>query len=365
VKALLYSRVFPPATGGMERFAEDVAEWLAITGHEVTVVTRKNDHDAADGARPYRVLRGPSAGELRRVLRWADVVHVNGLSIRGIAASILARRPCVVTHAGHQAVCPTGLAWTEQGCGAGPPRGPCRACPARTVVGWAKVATHRRAAQRAQANICVSHYLADRLDLPASKAIYNPVANRAFAARAQGNSQVGLLVFAGRLVAEKGLDLLLRALALVPEAALDIVGEGPMRKPWQVLTEELGLAHRVRFCGASGFEGVAEAYARAAAVCVPSLWEEPFGYAAAEAMGMGRAVVATPRGALPELLDERRGFIAEEATPAALARVLEQTLGDDAARRESGVRAREFARRELAIDTVGPKYLAVYEKAMA
>ena len=60
-------------------------------------------------------------------------------------------------------------------------------------------------------------------------------------------------------------------------------------------------------------------YADAAVVCVPSAWQEPFGYAAAEAMAMGRAVVATPSGALRELLGDGRGFVAAAPTSDALA----------------------------------------------
>ena len=77
-----------------------------------------------------------------------------------------------------------------------------------------------------------------------------------------------------------------------------------------------------------------ELYADAAVVCVPSAWQEPFGYAAAEAMAMGRAVVATPSGALPELLADGRGFVAAElSTREALAGHCDEALEDGGRRR--------------------------------
>jgi glycosyltransferase involved in cell wall biosynthesis len=209
--------------------------------------------------------------------------------------------------------------------------------------------------------VTVSRYLERRLRLPRSLTIYNPVSSAVFGARAPGPGDDSLVGFAGRLVAEKGLDLLLRAIALVPEARLEVAGDGPLRDDWLALADRLGIAGRVRFVGALPFEHVAELYARAAVVCVPSAWDEPFGYAAAEAMAMERPVVATPNGALVELLADGRGFLGHQATPEALASELARALGDDRARAEVASRAHAYAAAELAIDALGDRYLQVYQ----
>jgi len=193
--------------------------------------------------------------------------------------------------------------------------------------------------------------------------IYNPVSDGAFKAELGSHQLDDVVVFAGRLVAEKGLDVLLHALAILPGVRLRIAGEGPMRSVWQRLAAEIGVDDRAEFLGAKSLAGLGELYADATVVCVPSAWQEPFGYVAAEAMAMGRAVVATPSGALPELLADDRGFVAAAPNPRALATTLEEALGDAYRRRTVERKARDFALNDLSIDSVGPKYEAIYQAA--
>lgn len=358
----MYSRVFPPAVGGMERFAADVAGWLAAAGHRVVVVTQtKGEGPGEEDA--YRVLRQPTMATALRAVRSADVVHVNGLSLRGIALARAAGTPTVVTHAGHQAVCPTGLAWVAgRPCTAGPRLGPCATCPARGITGWGKVRSHRSGAVIADRNVAVSRYLRRRVGIRDADVIYNPVSERAFAQTATGPGGEALVAFAGRLVAEKGVGLLLRAIEQVPGVRLAVAGDGPVRAELERLALDLGLARRVRFLGSVAFPAVAELYARAAAVCVPSTWNEPFGYSAAEAMAIGRAVVATPRGALTELLEDGRGFLADGASTKDLAQAVRDALEDESVRVEAGCRARAFARDHLHVDATACRYQDIYRQ---
>src|SRR5205823_5351870 len=170
---------------------------------------------------------------------------------------------------------------------------------------------------------------------PASLAIYNPVARR-IASGSSSSTGDSMVAFAGRLVAEKGFDLLLRALKLTPGARVEVAGDGPLRVEWERLAETLELRGRATFHGTLTPNGVAELYSRAALVCVPSLCDEAFGYAAAEAMALGNAVVATPRGAFRELLSDGRGFLATDCTPAALAASLRYVLENHEAREQAG-----------------------------
>ena len=138
------------------------------------------------------------------------------------------------------------------------------------------------------------------------------------------------MAFAGRLVAEKGLDVLLRATrARCRTRELLVVGDGPMMPAYRDLVEELSLSLRVSFLGSQPFDGVAEAYARASVVCVPTVCEEAFGFAAAEAMAMRRPLVVTPSGALAELCADGRGFVADDRSPQALAVTLRKALADE------------------------------------
>ncbi len=350
----------------MERFAEDLADWMASRGHLVTVMTHTHAAHDVDGGRPYRVIRESRSPVMASVLGSVDVVHVNGLSLKGIAGALLSRRRPVVTHQGHQAICPTGLAWSRDArCDiAVKAAARCTVCPQKGPAGRAKVRIHRAGAAAAMVNVCISQYLSERANVPRSVTIYNPVADKAFKAEVGSHQRDDVIVFAGRLVAEKGLDVLLHAVAMLPGVRLRIAGDGPMRSVWQRLAAEIGVGDRAEFLGAISFDELGELYANAAVVCVPSAWEEPFGYAAAEAMAMGRAVVATPSGALRELLADGRGFVAAAPTPEALARILHEALEDIGGRVAVERQARDFALSDLSMECVGPKYEALY-KAVA
>jgi glycosyltransferase involved in cell wall biosynthesis len=224
------------------------------------------------------------------------------------------------------------------------------------------VVAHRTACRRVTSNVTVSEYLSSRLGLPNPRMIYNPIAQSAFDAATTAPGEDGLITFAGRLVAEKGVDVLLRALEYLPEARLQIVGDGPMALRYRDLTRKLGLSLRVSFLGAQSFNGVADAYARAAVVCVPTLCEEAFGFAAAEAMTMGRPLVVTPSGALVELSADGRGFVATSRDPESLADALRHALGDLDERLVRARRAHAFAAERFDVNTVGRSYEAVYRE---
>ncbi len=107
------------------------------------------------------------------------------------------------------------------------------------------------------------------------------------------------LLFAGQLIRGKGLQLLLRAMAVMrSQRTLDVVGSGNMEPRLKELAAKLGVAPRVRW---RGFQPDASAWMRAAqCVVVPSFWQEPYGLVAAEAAALGRQVVAFAVGGLPE-----------------------------------------------------------------
>lgn len=93
------------------------------------------------------------------------------------------------------------------------------------------------------------------------------------------------LGYVGRLAEEKGVDLLLRAMADEPHATLDIVGDGPEKHALEKRAERLGLGHRVRFLGRR--KDVAQFYRQIDALVLPSRALDPFGMVVAEAMALG------------------------------------------------------------------------------
>jgi glycosyltransferase involved in cell wall biosynthesis len=105
------------------------------------------------------------------------------------------------------------------------------------------------------------------------------------------------LLCCGRIDSRKGIATAIRALALLPEAALTIHGHGDQAHAAALrgLAHELGVAERVTF-SAGPRDRVAEVYAACDALVFPVSWREPWGLVPLEAMAAGRPVVATRAG---------------------------------------------------------------------
>lgn len=131
-------------------------------------------------------------------------------------------------------------------------------------------------------------------------------------------------LYVGRLSHEKGLDTLLKAMADVvkqyPGAQLNIVGAGALKEPLQELSKEFGLENNVHFLGSMGIEKLAEQYAAATALVLPST-SEPWGLVVNEALSLGcPSIVSNICGCVPELVvPGRTGFVFQANSAADLA----------------------------------------------
>jgi glycosyltransferase involved in cell wall biosynthesis len=145
-----------------------------------------------------------------------------------------------------------------------------------------------------------------------------------------------LLVFVGRLVEEKGVEDLLRAVSLLtarlPDVTALIVGEGQDRAALQNLAAELGLHDRVAFAGWVAPEEIAS-YLAAGDVFVgpsrtsPEGWVEAQGLVFAEAMLAGTPVIATRVGGITEIVEhERTGLLVRERAPEEIAAAVERLV---------------------------------------
>jgi glycosyltransferase involved in cell wall biosynthesis len=137
------------------------------------------------------------------------------------------------------------------------------------------------------------------------------------------------ILYAGRLVPEKGVDVLMRAFARVvndvPDARLAVVGGGEAAS-LRRLALELGVLDSVELTGPLQREEMERRFEGAWVQAVPSLWEEPFGNVAVEAMMRGTAVVASASGGLTEIVDERSGMLVPPGDPGLLADALVRIL---------------------------------------
>jgi glycosyltransferase involved in cell wall biosynthesis len=142
--------------------------------------------------------------------------------------------------------------------------------------------------------------------------------------------------FVGRLVPEKGVDLLLRALAGLPGLwRLDVIGQGPEREPLERLARSLNLADRVAFTGQVPSTRMPAFYRELDVLVVPSRtktnWKEQFGRVIIEAMACGVPVIGSNSGAIPGVVGDG-GLIFREDDAAALLDCLYRVMQDESLR---------------------------------
>ena len=148
------------------------------------------------------------------------------------------------------------------------------------------------------------------------------------------------VMFAGRLVHTKGLDVLIRAARQV-DAEFVICGDGRVLEAMRRLARRSGVAERVTFKGWLTPQQLAQEFAAASIVVVPSLWPEPFGIVGIEALAAGRPVIASATGGIGDWLqDGVSGLCVKPGNVDALADALNELLADPARRRTMGIAGR-------------------------
>jgi glycosyltransferase involved in cell wall biosynthesis len=194
-----------------------------------------------------------------------------------------------------------------------------------------------------------SHYISRGYNPGAIRVIYNGVEEalpRSPAELARKRHELGapadafLVSFAGRLMAEKGVDVLLPALALLPENVFGVImGDGPRRASHEKQAAQLDLSRRTTF---TGFRSdVREVFACSDAVAIPS-YTEPLANVALEAMAEGKPVVATNVEGMPEAVEHGiTGLLIPPGDPAALAEGLAALAADAEAARQMGAEGRK------------------------
>ena len=150
------------------------------------------------------------------------------------------------------------------------------------------------------------------------------------------------VICVGRLFRSKGQDVLLRAIALLPDAVrLILVGDGPARSEYVALSKKLHIAHRCTFIGTVPPENVPRRMARASVTVVPSR-DEAFGMVNIESLAVGTPVVATRVGGIPEIIrDGVDGLLVPPDDPTALANAIATVLRAPGLRDRMSANARQ------------------------
>lgn len=366
------------AQGGLEVYLHEIVRRLAALGHESAVLYGRpsprlppdvpasahfvpNVTDIGCADLPRRLAEAQAVVEVFR----PDVILIHKVFQRRLVRLLAEAAPLVRFVHDVQPVCPAGLKTLNRRTASGGPE----LCP--YPLGWgcqARAYTHRCMPRDPRIGLPLLRHLGANLDLHRqrtpmacpSEFIKTMLVQNGFdparvtvlphftdppppEACADLAACAPPVLYAGRVHSAKGLDVLLRAMALLPpEIGLEVAGDGPDLPQVKELAASLGLAGRVRFHGWVPRERLGALYARCAVLAVPSLCRESFCMSGIEAMAYALPVVGADSGAISEWLENGvTGFLVPPGDAQTLAERLGQILSSTEIAKEMGRQGRQ------------------------
>jgi glycosyltransferase involved in cell wall biosynthesis len=327
--------VFRPAVGGTETLAAFLATGLQHLGHDVVVITRTPGPEEPPEPR-LRVVRRPGFRALLRLMRGFDVVVQMGVTLRAGWAALVCGVPVVISH----------QTWLSDRA---------RGFDVRRALKWAYC--------RFATNVAISRAIASELG-GRSTIIPNCYDARVFNLAASP-ARARDIIFVGRLVSDKGVDLLVEALGLLRAEGLapsvTLVGDGPERAAIEQSARDRHLGDRISLVGRMAPAEIAALLKQHRVLVVPSRWREPFGVVALEGIACGCHAVVSSDGGLEEIVGDF-GTVFSRGDARALAAALRSALDRD----ETATPAPERRHAHLAeffVDRFVHRYLDVLRQA--
>ncbi|HET7541847.1 MAG TPA: glycosyltransferase [Polyangiaceae bacterium] len=357
-------KYYAPYRGGIETVLEQLCRGLVRCGVSVTALV-SNDSTATveeiiDGVRVIRLGRTAELNsqplnlrlvpELRR-MRF-DALHFHTPNPVGALGILAARRaePIIVTH--HSDIVRQRLL--------GRPATAAQVAlyrrAAALVAATPRHIEHSPVLHRFKAKSRVIHFPIDAAPYVDAPSHWDEQLPRAWESEP-------LVLFVGRLVYYKGVDVLLEALRRTERARLAIVGVGPLARTLEEHAARIGVADRVVFLGAVSAERLRAMYKCARFLVLPSVApSEAFGMVQLEAMAAGRPVISTDlKSGVPYVNQHGvTGLIVPPRDPQALAAAMSALLDDESRAQALGHAAQRRVLAEFDVDKVVDAHIALY-----
>jgi glycosyltransferase involved in cell wall biosynthesis len=404
MRILMLAQCYPPTIGGEERFVHDLSVGLAARGHDISVVTIGSTgvpaYTLEEGVRIFRVpttmnripflyssprrLAPPfpdpeACWAIRKIIRQVrpQIVHAHNWIIHSfLPLKRWSRAGLLLTLNDLSLICVTkkllhrGSVCSERG----PAK--CLACAARHY-GWVKgIGTSLGnwisgyfERQTVDVFLPVSLPVAVHSGLDCSGLRYRIIPNLLpdNASEAQVCKCPELLhlpgepylLFVGAFSRYKGVDVLIQAYAGIPDPPpLVIIGYDSDEYP----IETLSFPPKVLIFKNWNHDAVMAAHRRSLMLIVPSVWMEPFGIVAIEAMAAGRPVIASRIGGLADIVVEgETGLLVEPGNPQALRQAINHLLANPQDRERMGEAARQRVVQFQARNLI-PQYEQAYQE---
>lgn len=375
----LFPSAFYPSLGGVEELTRQLAHEYRRAGHGVILVTNRwprnlPRHEVFEGLPLYRIpmrvpdgslrvrlncglTRGLIARDLLRILRrhQSNILHIQCVSSNGyyaLRARTALGLPLVATLQGELTMDASHLYQRSEHARA----------LLRRVLDESDCVTACSAKTLADGEAFYGRPLGAR-----GHVVFNGARIEDFAGMGGGGAPFShprpYILAIGRIVPQKGFDVLLRAFAQADTAGHDLViaGDGPELSALQALAAELGIAGRTFFPGRADRTQAVSLFRGAAFLVLSSRADEGLPVVCAEGLAAGLAIVATRSGGTPEAVhDGVHGLIVEKDNVLQLAAAISR-LATDPALRDRFARAAKARAADFAWAVIAKQYLALYE----
>jgi glycosyltransferase involved in cell wall biosynthesis len=354
--------------GGLFRHVVDLSRAQAARGHQVGIVadltTGGARAEAAFAALAPHLALGLTRVPMSRHIGSSDLSAQRHVVTRARAADV------DVLH-GHGA---KGGAYARLASGRAirvyTPHGGSLHYNRRSPVGLLYLTLEQVLMARTELFLFESHYGRDaftaKIGTPASpvRVVHNGVTAEEFAAVVPAADETDL-VFIGELRLLKGVDVLIKAIAMLTrdgrKVTATIVGEGPDRNAFEAEVARQHLDAAIRFVGA---QPARAGFALGRLVVVPSR-AESLPYIVLEAAAAGLPLIATRVGGIPEILGPDAADLVAQGDPAALARAIGAALANPAARADAAQRLQSRVRASFSVEVMTAAVLTAYRETLA
>ena len=361
-------KYYPPYRGGIETVVEQLCRGLVRRGLEITALV-SNDSPATveETIEGVRVLRLGRSAELNsQPLNWRlvptlrrlrfDAMHFHTPNPVGALAVLAARRaePIVVTHhsdivrqrlLGGPATVAQSLLYRRA---------------AALIAATPKHIEHSPVLRRFESRCRVIHFPIDAIPYADAPSTWDEQLPAAWQSEP-------LVLFVGRLVYYKGVDVLLEALRLTERARLAIVGVGPLAPQLVEQAARLGITERIKFLGAVPDSRLRSLYKCARFLVLPSVApSEAFGMVQLESMAAGRPVISTDlKSGVPYVNQHGvTGLIVPPSDSQALAAAMKTLLENEPRALSLGQAAQRRVLAEFHVDKVVDEHLELYASVL-
>ena len=167
----------------------------------------------------------------------------------------------------------------------------------------------------------------------------------------------------GRLSREKGILNLVEAINNIPGARLIIAGDGPERENIQAYIKEHKLENRITLLGYLNQNDIRENIRKCRFVTVPSIWYENCPYSILETMEIGKPIIGSKIGGIPELIqDGINGFTYEHNDVTKLTNILMKLFGNDETVKQFSKNSKQIFIQNYSAEAYYNKLMTVYNK---